>query len=229
MGTTLRNLANIFPNRLVIGVNKIESWMSLGFNVTPSGLIHLGEMTLVLQEGQRSSIMGWDFANLPESVLSLCDVPIIRSLDTETTKEEGRKDHAFSSHKNGVVGIDHIVLRTSNGEFVKSELQSVGIPLKREMWDDAKGMTYMFYRPSNTIIEVLASSNTHDAGMTSSLWGITFTCLDIDKTHTHLSESTKKPWSAKQLGRRITTLDGARHDISIPIAFISPHVSSKRH
>jgi hypothetical protein len=47
---------------------------------------------------------------------------------------------------------------------------------------------------------------------------------DIDATHAALAETTKPPWDAVQPGRRITTLWGAKHGISIPVAIMSPHV-----
>merc|ERR1712113_335798 len=57
------------------------------------------------------------------------------------------------------------------------------------------------------------------------LWGITFNCEDLDRTHNVLKDCTQPPWNAVQPGRRITTLQREkRKDVSLALAFMSRHV-----
>jgi hypothetical protein len=122
--------------------------------------------------------------------------------------------------------IDHIVVRTSNWQKLDATFQSMGIVCKNSRVDSKTGTRFMFYRPSKTIIEVVCRSDSTDAE--AKIWGITFSCRDIDETHAFLGPYTKTPWPAVQPGRRITTLIPDKLDISISLAFMSPHVKIKR-
>jgi hypothetical protein len=48
---------------------------------------------------------------------------------------------------------------------------------------------------------------------------------DLDATAAHLGDVTSAPKDAVQKGRRISTLRTRDLDISVPVAFMSPHVA----
>lgn len=78
----------------------------------------------------------------------------------------------------------------------------------------------MIYRPSDVIIELVGPEAPPPAAM---LWGLTLVTSDVDHTHRFLPTHTKAPWPAVQPGRTMTVLKEFP-GISIPIAFMSPHV-----
>jgi hypothetical protein len=159
---------------------------------------------------------------------------------------------APAQHENGVYEIDHIVIYSRNWNHTKAAFEAVGWELKREVVVGEQNTTRQsFYRPGNTTVEVLSPSpapapassaavevsisTDSDTDCISYIWGITFSCADVDRTHALLSGCTKPPHQARQPGRRMTVLQTQEqgqgqgtHMQSLPlrIAFMSPHVSS---
>jgi hypothetical protein len=216
----------VYPSQLYIG-DEINSWREIGFKIDPSGVLRLGEMTIHLCGKSRGrGVIGWNFRHLAPNIQSVDGIPILRGGEVPASISVHE-----SGHPNGVKVIDHLVISSENSLRTESELKSIGIGLKRRDENLEKKLTFSFYRPSNTILEVLApASSTNDILPTSKVVGITFTCDDLSKTHSYLATITKPPWPATQKGRQITTLNKDLVDgegeirFSLRIAFLSPHV-----
>ena len=213
-----------FPSHVVVN-DSIRAWRQLGFTVHECGCLRLNEMTIKLnsevQEGCKRGVSGWAFSGLLPDIDSIDGIPIDGSVSCDCNRA-GKSDESVD-HENGVFEIDHIVIKTCNWKELDNTFRRIGIANKRSRVDEKTGTRYMFYRPSKTILEVI-DRNDGSIPVAAKIWGITFSCRDIDATHNFLSDVTKTPWQAVQPGRRITTLQSGKRDVSIALAFMSPHV-----
>jgi hypothetical protein len=196
-------------------------------------------------------VIGWAFSDNEEAVRRLQTVTTTSGSSAAAvvgiplvSPVPGLRDvEEEVSHRNGVYEIDHIVLHTRDLNTVKSEFSALGMELKREIVNDKKCFSQSFYRPHKTIIEIISQfapddTNTHSAESTpgtmafstpqggTSLWGITFSCIDIDLIHALLPTCTKIPYPALQRGRRMTVINPSHMTEQLPLrlAFMSPHV-----
>jgi hypothetical protein len=209
-----------FPTRLVIGDNT-DSWVRAGFSVTRTGEVNFGNFVLqLIGINNNRGVIGWEFSE-PIGSSILCDIPVTKALAPTIPSSP--------QHPNGVVSVDHIVLKSENIMSTVEELGIIGLQPRRRNRDEKRNLEYVFYKTNSTIIEVISpisvSNNLSAKGHI--LWGIAFTCPDIFATHRHLSTLTKLPWAAVQEGRSITTLNTKELDISIKVAFLSPHIKKK--
>jgi hypothetical protein len=198
-----------------------SAWATAGFAVAEDGTVQVGDFRIFLTGAQQQrGASSWSFRDLPlaqQSRGELCGVPLQPTAGTASTQQP---------HANGVVRLDHIVLRCPDAAVAQAELQAVGIDLRRQTLNEKTRTLYSFYRPGFTILEILSP---HPADKPSGaergfIWGLTFSCSDLDATHRFLGNVTRPPWPAMQKGRRITTLDTKSLDISLKIAFMTPHV-----
>lgn len=123
---------------------------------------------------------------------------------------------------NGTVSVDHIVFQTPDADTSIYELAHVGIKPIRETSKVRKGVRQVIFRPSKAIIELVQSKNTADH--LPRLFGLTLVTVDVDKSHQLLAKTTREPWPAVQPGQRMTVVQHAKHGMSVPMAFMSPHV-----
>ena len=100
-------------------------------------------------------------------------------------------------------------------------LRAIGLEPKRQTSTVRRGVTQVIYRPGEAIIELVGPRQPPPRSM---LAGLTLVTTDVDATHAALSDSTKPPWDAVQPGRRMTVVKHAVHGMSVPVAFMSPHV-----
>jgi hypothetical protein len=228
------------------------AWSGAGFGIKDGSYAEFGEIRLWFQGegvgrgaiGGKRGVTAWSFANLninsnPQCD-ELCSIPLLPRSEIVVGTGAGAGAGAgagtgvvsyAASHPNGVAGIDHIVLRTACPDWVESEFLLHGIKKRRENINSKLGFRYSFYRPSNTILEVVSKISKYEGASDGCdrpkayIWGITFATHDIEFTHNKLKGLTKPPWDAVQAGRRITTLNTNAVDISTKVAFISPHVA----
>ena len=81
-------------------------------------------------------------------------------------------------------------------------------------------MRQIFFRLGEVIVEVVGSPESATEGP-STLWGMTFTVVDIDATAAYFGDRTAPVKEAVQPGRRITTLRHREFGMSVPTALIS--------
>jgi hypothetical protein len=207
-----------FPTDLFVG-DDIAAWESAKFRVQNSS-IALGEITIRLcGTSQGRGIIGWKFANMTMPIGNLDGVRFIESFNNASVLNA-------LPHVNGVYSLDHVVQTSISGDISIENYCQIGIDLKRRRVDTSKNKEFIFFRPSSTIIEVIAPLRPYPIEKDNKLCGLAFTCNDLNHTHLALSNSTKTPWPAIQPGRFITTLDIKQHNISVPIAFMSPHLNA---
>lgn len=235
-----------------------EPWEALGFSVRDDNCITLKDIVLQLHttpdeldefDGSRrgsSDILGWAFNDNTEATRRLerlseagsaaatvAGIPLVHPRSIASDTSDG-------VHSNGVYEIDHIVVYTHDLVAAKADLATLGMAMKREIVNDKKHFRQTFYRPNQTIIEVISTFSPAESRSTpppnpfqvrsagvGAIWGVTFSCSDIDQTYSLLQSCTKPPHEALQRGRRMIVVD-PRKQPSIPmrLAFMSPHVKS---
>lgn len=239
--STVPNTRDSSTTPTITGLNVLDdpiSWESAGFSVTSGGSdshgypsIRLGGFTIrLLGRGSTDGgISGWSlFPHDPTLHSAVLDgiktvPPSARSGPPLPHAERPSP----AAHPNGVISVDHIVVRTGNIDSTVSAFNQIGWKPKRKTSTLRRGVTQVFFREGEVIIELVGPSTApqpNENVKTAYLWGLTLVSADVDATHRVLSESTRPPWSAVQPGRRMTVLNGAKHDISIPVAIMSPHV-----
>ena len=214
-----------------------KRWENIGFTVSDHNLIHLNEMTLRLQDCDNDSnggVLGWCFNDnetvkkqLNDPLSTVAGIPLLERTNVSNVSRPA------VPHRNGVYEIDHIAIKSTDWDKTKTYFNALGLNLKKEIVNEDKNVRLGFYRPSKTIIEVISSlkSKRELNGNSSSssvpnceIWGLTFTCHDIDAIHELLPKCTKAPYAALQPGRTMTVLDTIGQGIPVRIAFMSPHV-----
>lgn len=256
-----------FPFELYSTDSK-EAWESVGFRCEDNS-IRLNECTIKLcqqTEGIKPGIIGWNWHGLDSSLQTLDSIPMKGARGGQSSSvPTSLPDQPVDEHPNTVYEIDHIVVKTADIHRTEEAFAAAGLVLKRRHIYKEKRLEQLFYKPRNTIIEVIASwrdessaagtgtstvaapdvgsntstttlnNNTNANGGTdenmsparnmydSYIWGITFSCRDIDSLHESMPLTTKPPYAAIQKRRLFTTLASNKHDISLPLAFITPH------
>jgi hypothetical protein len=208
-------MANCYPLGLDVADEPL-SWTSAGFRVEEGGIVRLGELSIRLlgrKTNNGHGIVGWSFEGIDANVASIDGIPVSPSA--------GFSSHG-APHPNGAVSVDHIVLNSPNVDNSIRCLQDMGISPIRETSSVRKGVRQVMFRPRTTIIELVGSK--HTADFPPHLWGLTLVTNDVDLTHDYLSKTTNPPWAAVQPGRRMTVVKHKEHDMSVPVAFMSPHV-----
>mmetsp|Transcript_75561 Transcript_75561/g.238900 ORF Transcript_75561/g.238900 Transcript_75561/m.238900 type:complete len:258 (-) Transcript_75561:191-964(-) len=207
-----------------------SAWRALGFAVDEEGVVTL--------PGFRIQLLGRAKQPAGGAVsLGLAGLPGVGCSSGELDEADGVPIHrcdpvgeSLSAHGNGVIGLDHLVVRTPDWRRTKGALAAVGLFPKRQTDVVRRGLVQVFYRAEgdhSPIIEMVGPvvpPKEGEAGH-AEIWGLTFVSGDLDKTHAVLPKHTKPPWKAVQPGRRITTLrHGGELGVSLALAFMSPHV-----
>jgi hypothetical protein len=120
----------------------------------------------------------------------------------------GTPDAPDVSHRNGVTGIDHVVLLTDDFEATVERLKGDGLDYRRTR-DAGGGRSQAFFVLGPCLLEVAGPV---DGG--ERLWGITLVAPDLEPFGGRVKD-------AVQPGRRITTLP-PEAGLEIPIAVMTP-------
>ncbi|BDX30439.1 hypothetical protein TUM20985_09860 [Mycobacterium antarcticum] len=191
-----------------------DGWTRAGFAVGAGATCRVGGVDIrLVGRGRGSGILGWSLRGLPPNVRDLDGVP--------TTDPVGVPAPAVT-HPNGVVAIDHVVLLSPDLGRTLEALATVGGEPRRERAGELGGRSIrqIFYRFGEVIVEVVGSPNSADEGP-STLWGITYTVVDIDATASFFGDHAAPVKDAVQPGRRITTLRHRELGMSVRTAMIS--------
>lgn len=195
------------------------SWSSAGFHVVDD-TVDLGEITIRLVGRSLSSggIVGWSFSGLPAGVSFIHGIPT----STASAVPSSGRSSADKPHPNGAFAVDTIVLQSPDADESIAQLAAIGVRPIRESTRVRKGVRQVIFRPSRVILELVESKNTKSNP--PRLFGLTLVTEDVDQTHKVLKSTTKPPWPAVQPGRRMTVVRHADHNMSVAVAFMSPHV-----
>ena len=201
-----------------------EAWASAGFTVGDDG-VRLGSTTVGLT-GRGGAFLGWSFDGLSPSGDGPSDLDGLPLLDT------GAVDGTTPpTHPNGIVSIDHVVVRTGNCERTIAAFEQAGFDVRggRSTTSYGSPMRQTFFWGGDVILELVgpdAGEPTTDEPTT--IFGLALVATDIDRTAETLGELLGTPKPAVQEGRRIAGLRHRQAGISLPIAVMSPHVRTDR-
>jgi hypothetical protein len=201
---------------LVVG-DDAAAWRDLGLPVVGDRLT-VGGVTLRLagSDGARG-VLGWQLdppvrdvvdGLSPADAIGPTDVPADR-----TTNGSG----------DAVVALDHLVVATPDVDRTTAALAAVGLTHRRTV--DAPhgdiGVRYRFLLLGTCVLELVGPAE--PAGTAPAIFGgLAFTAPDLDV----FTEVTGPPRAAIQPGRRIVTLRTEQHDVSVPIAILTPRPAS---
>ena len=135
-----------------------------------------------------------------------------------------RASSAATSHDNGVVSFDHLVAMTPDMDRTTAEIVRVGLEHRRTRRFEAGGSTkrQSFFWLGDVILELAGEDAAHGDGP-ALLWGLAFTCSDLDLAAARLGDSLGALKPAVQRGREIATLRTKDLGISVPVVLMSPH------
>lgn len=134
-------------------------------------------------------------------------------------------DPPVTQHPNGVGGFDHLVVASPNLDRTLEALTSVGLELRRtrEVGTPDRPRRQMFFWLGEPILELVGPAEPSGDGP-SRTFGVALTVDDIDATAAHLGDACGRVKDAVQPGRRIATLRHEPCGMSVPVAFMTPHV-----
>ncbi|MCF6388327.1 VOC family protein [Mycobacterium sp. MBM] len=193
-----------------------QAWSAAGFTVT-DGVCRVGDVGIRLVGRQRGTgILGWSLHGLDAD-----------DVDGIPTTGGAGPPTAATAHANGVTGIDHIVLMSPDLDRTVAVLGECGIWPRRERLGELGGrpIRQIFFRFGPVIIEAVGTPDPAGDGP-STLWGITYTVVDIDQTAAYFEGHTTRVKDAVQPGRRITTLHHQTFGMSVRTAMLSAPILS---
>lgn len=190
-----------------------DAWQEAGFAVV-DGATDVGGITLRFlgAHGDRG-IRGWRLDGVDT------DIDGLATIDAGSPAPAG-------AHDNAVTTIDHVVAGSPDLDRTTAALTEHSIELRRtrDFEREGVGRQQRFFWLGPVILELIGRAEPKpDADGPATFWGLAFTVADIDETCRVLGERTSSHRTAIQPGRRISTLRSAELDISIPVAFMTPH------
>lgn len=129
------------------------------------------------------------------------------------------------AHPNGISGLDHVVVNTTNLVRTLSVFERVGVHARRtrhvELGEQSFDQTFLWM--GTTICEVISTPGETGRGP-ASIWGLAMVAEDLDHTVSSLGDSISAARTAVQPGRRIASFRHQDLDISVPVAVMTPHI-----
>ena len=180
-------------------------WADAGFEISGEAT-RAGDVQLVFTSGE--GILGWRLSGFEGDVDGL---PVAPTSGVEP---------AQSTHPNGVVRVDHLVVFTPDLERTTAALEEIGVERRRVREVEAGGspLRQGFFRLGEVILEVVEHADVEPGP--ASFWGITFAVADLDAAATLLGDRLGSIRDAVQPGRRIATVRSAA-GLGLPVALIS--------
>ena len=126
-----------------------------------------------------------------------------------------------AQHPNGVIALDHVVIRTPDLDRTIQAFESAGVSLRRirEIGPPERPNAQAFFKLGDIVIEVVGPTVDVRPGP-ARFWGLAFTVADLDATAAHMGGLLERAKEAVQPGRRIATLDRAAGS-TVAMAFLS--------
>lgn len=151
--------------------------------------------------------------------------PVPDSVDGLATTTTTDAAPAPMAHANGVVGLDHVVLRSPDLDRTTEALGALGLELRRtrDVGAGDRAFQQRFFRMGDVILELVGPPSPSGDGACT-VWGLAFVSDDLDASAETLGEACSPPKSAVQPGRRIATVRTRELGIGVAVAIMSPHV-----
>lgn len=200
------------------------SWKDAGFSVD-GDRIRIGSVTIRLTgvgdgPDARRGVLGWSLTGLTGWSAGLLDgLPTTSKPPTEA--DSIPESHA---HPNRAQAIDHVVVTSPDLGRTIGVLEAHGLEVRRvrDVGPPDAPRQQVFFWIGEPILELVGPTTPIGDGP-SRIFGLAITTDDIDATAAELGDRVGRVKDAVQPGRRITTLRHRDLDISVPIAFMSPH------
>jgi hypothetical protein len=192
-----------------------EAWAAAGFAVH-HGTVLLGR-TLVRLTGSGGGCLGWALDGVTGSIDGMAVAP----------PADGTEAGDGAHHPNGIVRIDHVVVRSGDAERTVSAFEAAGLEVRggRSTTSYGAPMRQVFLWAGDVIVELVAPDRGEPTtDEPTSIFGLALVADDLDATAAHLGDLLSTPKDAVQEGRRIAGLRGREVGISLPVAVMSPHV-----
>jgi hypothetical protein len=122
------------------------------------------------------------------------------------------------AHDNGAVGIDHVVVTTSDFDRTSDALELAGLPLRRVI-TAPNGNRMGFRRLGLAILELVEARE--GAPGPARFWGLVIVVDDLDALASQLGDRLGSIRDAVQPGRRIATVRDSA-GLGQAVAFMSP-------
>ena len=199
-------------DELVVGDDR-SAWAAAGFAVTDDR---------VVVDGVRIRCAADDAGSDRWSLRS--DGPLPADVDGIVTASSDAPAPESVVHPNGVVGFDHIVLRSPDLDRTTEALGAIGLEARRTRDTSAGGtpVRQRFFWLGDVVLELVGPPRPSGDGP-ATIWGYALVTDDIDATAAYLGDRCSAPKPAVQPGRRIATVRTRDLGISVPIALMTPH------
>ncbi len=188
-----------------------DAWSSIGFHVDEQSHCRLGDLVVRLTgaSGERG-LLAWSVAG---------DIDGLASCPPAMAPPK--------VHNNGVTAMDHVVVMTPNCDRTTEALEDAGYtPRGTRRFPTGETTTRQtFFWVNGNILEVVGDDDRHGSGP-AKLWGLAVTCADFEASMTALDAVVGPAKDAVQRGRRIASLGREVDSVSVPLAFMSPHVAT---
>ena len=194
------------------------AWERAGFDVEgDSTWLGTVRLRLVGTAGGRG-IRSWGFHHA-----GLGSVDGLATHDAEPSTSTG------GPHPNGVRALDHVVVMTPDLDRSIAALSDLGLDLRRtrDTGTEEAPRRQAFFWVGEPILELVGPRAPRGDGP-SRFFGLACTVDDLDATAASLGDACGRVKDAVQPGRRIATLRHESLDVSVPVAFMSPHVQPAR-
>jgi len=212
---------------LVVG-DEASAWEAAGFHVD-GDRVAIGGIVVRLvgaDDPRGRGVLGWTMAGLTGDGPT-GDGPIdLDGIPTAPRSEPATRDES-PTHPNGTVGLDHVVVVSPDLDRTIGRFEVAGLEVRRirDVGGPDAPRRQVFFWIGDTILELVGPAEPQGDG-SSRIWGLSMVVADIDRTAAFLGDRTGRVKDAVQPGRRITTLRHRDLDITVPIAFMSPHVKA---
>ena len=130
--------AEPYPVQLVIRDDPC-SWKSIRFSVDEKGRVYIGEQLQIRLVGKSEEPCAWSWNQLKDNVLDIDGIPVVDYMEESITPV---------AHKNGVIGIDHIVLQSTDASRTSAAFEELGIKEVRRTKRIRQNLEYLFVRPN---------------------------------------------------------------------------------
>lgn len=194
------------------------AWERAGFSVVDD-TVHLGAVSVVCAgDGDASSRWILNGAG---------DLATVDGISVRPGSAAG----PTAPHRNRVVDLDHIVLRSPDIDRTTATLEHLGLECRR-VRDVPLGDTPMqqrFFRiptgppeaATSTILELVGPVTPTEGGP-ATIWGLACVVDDIDAATAELGSASSEPRAAVQPGRRIATVRTRDLGIDLTLALMTP-------
>jgi hypothetical protein len=203
-------------DELVVG-DEPSAWAGAGFSVDDDGTCRIGSVRVRLAgRADGPGVRSWSLRGI--------DPPPDGDIDGLATTSSGRPPAEPARHPNGVIGFDHVVVASSDGDRTAAAITSAtGLDVRRirETTSYGSPMRQWFFRLGEVVLEMVAPDD-GDGRTPTSFFGLALNVQDISALPDLYGEHLSGPKDAVQPGRRIATLRHRPLDLSVPIAFMSP-------